>query len=88
MRLALEAGVLSNLAGGTVNKEKGSTRGPSFVRKTVAPSVMSFPNKDPSGSRKKSWLKQLLSKKEWKCSRIEGAACSFGTKDNKSKRIL
>ena len=88
MRLALEAGVLSDLAGGTVNKERDSTQKPSFVWKTVAPSMMSFSNKGPSGSRMKSWLKQLLSKKGWKYSRIEGAACSFGAKDNKSKRIL
>ena len=63
VRLALEVRILSDLAGGTVNKEKGSTRRPSFVWKTVAPSVMSFPNKDPSGSRRKSWLKQLLSER-------------------------
>ena len=83
MRLALEAGVLSDLAGGTVNKERDSTQKPSFVWKTVAPSMMSFPNKGPSGSRMKSWVK-----KGWKYSRIEGAACSLGMKDNKSKRIL
>ena len=52
--LALKVRVLSDLAGGTANKEKGSTRRPSFVWRTVAPSMMSFPNKDPSGSRKKS----------------------------------
>ena len=31
MRLALEAGVLSDLAGGIVNKERDSTQEPSFV---------------------------------------------------------
>ena len=58
MRLALEAGVLSDLAGDIVNKERDSTQKPSFVWKTVAPSMMSFPNKGPSGSRMKSWVKR------------------------------